>query len=279
MKDIPKKRGLFGENSNIPFVGSTEQVVHFNGTMGTTLDEFLKHLSFLQDSLYGIFGGWDGKHGEIHTNALDVENSDGESPFGNHYILHVFPAACEDFNNSEGFILSTTGETETPKNGERQLAITPSGIFMRVSSNNQWLASQWKPIGGGMTEDDKWKLDTLNLNGVWSVPSGLELSNLYVASDNTNTVGLLVDNGEGHAEGKTDDCYQAILTSKGVFVRKGDEEYGWQQEWHTQPCNHGSTSNRPSNPLVGECYFDETLHKPIWYGGSGNWYDASGTVV
>lgn len=44
MNNIPKKRGLFGENSNVPLVSSTEQVVHFNGTMGTTLDEVINDI-------------------------------------------------------------------------------------------------------------------------------------------------------------------------------------------------------------------------------------------
>lgn len=48
MKDIPKKRGLFGENSNTPLVCSTEQVVHFEENIGTTLDELLKSANFFK---------------------------------------------------------------------------------------------------------------------------------------------------------------------------------------------------------------------------------------
>lgn len=40
---------------------------------------------------------------------------------------------------------------------------------------------------------------------------------------------------------------------------------------------HGPSSQRP-NGIVGLCYFDETMGKPIWFNGS-NWVDATGTAV
>lgn len=40
---------------------------------------------------------------------------------------------------------------------------------------------------------------------------------------------------------------------------------------------HGPSSERP-NGIVGLCYFDETIKKPIWYNGSA-WVDATGSVV
>jgi len=40
---------------------------------------------------------------------------------------------------------------------------------------------------------------------------------------------------------------------------------------------HGPSSDRP-NGIVGLCYFDETIKKPIWYDGS-KWIDATGTAV
>lgn len=40
---------------------------------------------------------------------------------------------------------------------------------------------------------------------------------------------------------------------------------------------HGSSSQRPIG-VVGLCYFDETIKKPIWYDGS-KWVDSSGTAV
>lgn len=42
-------------------------------------------------------------------------------------------------------------------------------------------------------------------------------------------------------------------------------------------CYHGPSSERPSG-IVGLCYFDETIKKPIWYNGS-SWVDATGTIV
>jgi hypothetical protein len=40
---------------------------------------------------------------------------------------------------------------------------------------------------------------------------------------------------------------------------------------------HGTSSQRPAG-IVGLCYFDETLKKPIWYNGSA-WVDSTGTAV
>jgi hypothetical protein len=40
---------------------------------------------------------------------------------------------------------------------------------------------------------------------------------------------------------------------------------------------HGASSSRP-NGIVGLCYFDESIGKPIWYDGS-KWVDSTGTAV
>lgn len=40
---------------------------------------------------------------------------------------------------------------------------------------------------------------------------------------------------------------------------------------------HGTSTTRP-NGVVGLCYFDETIKKPIWFDGS-KWVDSSGTAV
>lgn len=38
----------------------------------------------------------------------------------------------------------------------------------------------------------------------------------------------------------------------------------------------GETSNRPTTGvLVGQCFFDTTINKPVWY-NNGKWYDATG---
>lgn len=39
-----------------------------------------------------------------------------------------------------------------------------------------------------------------------------------------------------------------------------------------------SGSSRPSNPVVGQRFFDTSLSQPIWYDGAG-WVDAQGTTV
>ena len=40
---------------------------------------------------------------------------------------------------------------------------------------------------------------------------------------------------------------------------------------------HGTSSQRP-NGVIGLCYYDESLKKPIWYDGS-KWVDSTGTAV
>lgn len=40
----------------------------------------------------------------------------------------------------------------------------------------------------------------------------------------------------------------------------------------------GNLASRPTDPIVGQRYFDTTLGKPIWYNGT-NWVDATGTIV
>lgn len=40
----------------------------------------------------------------------------------------------------------------------------------------------------------------------------------------------------------------------------------------------GDSASRPTDPIVGQRYFDKTLGKPIWYNGT-NWVDATGTIV
>ena len=39
-----------------------------------------------------------------------------------------------------------------------------------------------------------------------------------------------------------------------------------------------TTNNRPQNPIIGQCYFDTTLNKPVWFNGSV-WVDALGNPV
>lgn len=41
----------------------------------------------------------------------------------------------------------------------------------------------------------------------------------------------------------------------------------------------GATTDRPVNTVVGLCYFDTTLNKPIWCKGGNVWVDATGATV
>ena len=57
----------------------------------------------------------------------------------------------------------------------------------------------------------------------------------------------------------------AIIDVKERIVRKAS-------------CHQITISSRPTNPTVGEHYYDTTIHKPIWWNGA-NWTDALGNNV
>ena len=40
----------------------------------------------------------------------------------------------------------------------------------------------------------------------------------------------------------------------------------------------GSTANRPTTAVLGQCYFDTDLNKPIWFNGN-DWVDYTGTTI
>lgn len=50
---------------------------------------------------------------------------------------------------------------------------------------------------------------------------------------------------------------------------------GWT-DISTPPVRH--SSNRPSNPTTGYCFFDDDLGKPLWWNGS-SWVDATGKAA
>jgi hypothetical protein len=41
---------------------------------------------------------------------------------------------------------------------------------------------------------------------------------------------------------------------------------------------NGTSANRPTSSIVGQFYFDQTLHKPVWWDGT-SFRDAAGNVV
>lgn len=42
--------------------------------------------------------------------------------------------------------------------------------------------------------------------------------------------------------------------------------------------HYGTVNTRPANPIVGDCYFDATINRPIWWTGM-IWIDANGNKV
>ena len=40
----------------------------------------------------------------------------------------------------------------------------------------------------------------------------------------------------------------------------------------------GSSADRPTTAVLGQCYFDTDLNKPIWFNGT-NWVDYTGATI
>ena len=40
----------------------------------------------------------------------------------------------------------------------------------------------------------------------------------------------------------------------------------------------GSTADRPTSAVIGQCYFDTDKNKPIWFNGT-NWVDYTGANI
>lgn len=69
-----------------------------------------------------------------------------------------------------------------------------------------------------------------------------------------------------------------IMESQKTYRRYWDNSTNLWSEWLQIGCGSGTTSNRPTSPYNGYCYFDETLNKPVWFNGT-TWVDSTGTVV
>lgn len=65
-------------------------------------------------------------------------------------------------------------------------------------------------------------------------------------------------------------AFRAEDTEKSNIFRVYDQGV-WSQTYH------GTSTTRP-NGVIGLCYFDESIGKPIWYNGT-KWVDATGTQV
>lgn len=42
---------------------------------------------------------------------------------------------------------------------------------------------------------------------------------------------------------------------------------------------NGTTANRPTASVIGQMYYDTTLHKPVWWSDQGSFKDAAGNNV
>ena len=51
-----------------------------------------------------------------------------------------------------------------------------------------------------------------------------------------------------------------------------------KEDFKKRISDPATTNNRPQNPIIGQCYFDTTLNKPVWFNGSV-WVDALGNPV
>ncbi|MGI6269006.1 MAG: hypothetical protein ACOYKJ_00500 [Candidatus Howiella sp.] len=88
-----------------------------------------------------------------------------------------------------------------------------------------------------------------------------------------------------HVPGNSEYTYGQIWIGTGIYKRYKLQSTGKWTAWtevsgNLQKRQSGDSSARPDAPQAGECYFDETLGKPVWWQAAGEqWVDAAGTAV
>lgn len=66
------------------------------------------------------------------------------------------------------------------------------------------------------------------------------------------------------------------ITNAMVWINPAEDD---DYPENLQVITSGSTEERPTDYIVGMCYFDTTLGKPVWCKEAGVWVDANGTTV
>ena len=98
--------------------------------------------------------------------------------------------------------------------------------------------------------------------------SGNRKSFVFIKSLNEN-----IENNIPQGAG-TFTVYEQITTNyEDIFIFDGIR---WNKIYNNSPKG-GASENRPSNPAIGQQYFDTEINKPIWYNGT-TWVDYNGVI-
>ncbi len=120
-------------------------------------------------------------------------------------------------------------------------------------------------------------LDLIRMEGIYKVVN----TALSANPESDFTSALLIH----HVPGDSEHTYCQIWIGSGIYKRYKLKSTGKWTAWEAvagnlQKRQSGATADRPAAPKAGECYFDETLGKPIWWQSAGEkWVDAAGMAV
>ena len=126
---------------------------------------------------------------------------------------------------------------------------------------------------------------TLNIDCDTISKAGIYYVNAAGGSTHTPANGgfmLLHMPHQENSQNRTQIAFPIADNNEYIYVRRSTQgasgAYGsWQG---IAGFKSGATADRPtSNLKLGMIYYDTTTHKPLWYGGSNKWYDATGTQV
>lgn len=97
---------------------------------------------------------------------------------------------------------------------------------------------------------------------------------IFVQNEDDVFVGVTLDGTFKKRSGSYND-----LENKPVIPVIPANVSAFNNDANYQVVTAGTTEERPTNVIVGFCYFDTTLNYPIWYKGEDTWVDATGTTV
>lgn len=98
----------------------------------------------------------------------------------------------------------------------------------------------------------------------FTLPAQVVMANLQFITDGINRI-IKVPNP----------VQRLVFETSRMLLRKDGKDYDLSYLFQEI---RGISNNRPQSPMLGSCYFDTTLNKPIWWNGT-IWVDSSGAEV
>lgn len=251
VKDLKDITEIQLDNTILPRTGGTINIplasISNNGAMSSS------DKSFINKFLCLLGGSADNYDLSDMGQSLDVTGSyDGNNNLLNYY------AAITDNSENAGIVISTTSKTSTPSVYDKQLLISPSGIYFRKgTSSNNW--GSWELVGGGITTADKTKLDAIRV--VDETSSEFEaLTMSYFTMGSHRVTGA---NGNGYITADSKLYYTYIVggypvqqkMDMGKIYYRGCDSHGVWNNWTAYvdakaPINSPSLTGTPTAPTA-----------------------------